>query len=170
MSLQPIPASLRASVASPLGVADALPGHASQAASTALADAGRALLKDKNLGLLCDDPSLDDALLAYRAAVDLGARVALVRPRFTGAQEVRAIPETARMLGRLYEIIVCVALPADLVEALRRESGVPVLGDIDVEARAGSACEPSPASDDPRDFHSAQRLRQWHKALAASLA
>ncbi len=170
MSLQPIPASLRASVASPLGVADGVPGRASLDPSSTSGDAGCALLKDKNLGLLCDDPSLDDALLAYRAAVDLGARVALVRPRFTGEQEVRAIPETAHMLGRLYEIIVCVALPADLVEALRRESGVPVLGDIDVESRAGSACEPPTAVDDMLDFHSARRLRQWHKALAASLA
>jgi hypothetical protein len=126
----------------------------------------RAVLAGKNLGLLCDDPSLEEALLAYRAAVDLGARVALVRPRFTGEQELHAIPETAHMLGRLYDVLACVALPPEVVEALRSNAGVPVVGDFDIGAReldSGVAATSIEACD-------GERLRQWETALAASLA
>ena len=120
-------------------------------------------LRSKNLGLLCDDPALPEALLAYRAAADLGAHVSLVRPRFTGAQEVHAIPETARMLGRLYDVLACVALPQALILALRAEAGVPVVGDLDIGAAAAGPCTDAMAigADD--------RLRQWQRALAASL-
>ncbi|MEP6503287.1 MAG: hypothetical protein ABJD97_08165 [Betaproteobacteria bacterium] len=110
--------------------------------------------------MLCDDPSLPEALLAYRAAVDLGAHVSLVRPRFGGEEEAHAIPETARMLGRLYDVLACVALPRHLVEAVRDASGVPVVGDIDIEA-------PRAIAD---DAYAAERLHLWQRALAASLA
>jgi ornithine carbamoyltransferase len=121
----------------------------------------QAVLKSKNVGLLCDDPALPEALLAYRAAVDLGAHVSLVRPRFTGEQEGRAIPETARMLGRLYDVLACVALPRGLVDVLRGEAGVPVVGDLDIDAQAEAVAGTSLATE--------ERLLQWQRALAASL-
>lgn len=124
----------------------------------------RTLLAARNLGLLCDDPSLEEALLAYRAAVDLGGHVALVRPRFDGDQERRAIPETAHMLGRLYDVIACVGLSAEIVEALRAHAGVPVVSDGDIGARAAA----TPAS--PIETCDGGRLHQWARALAGCLA
>jgi hypothetical protein len=133
------------------------------------AEPARAALAGKNLGLLCDDPSLEEALLAYRAAADLGAHVSLVRPRFAGEQELHAIPETAHMLGRLYDVIACVALPPELVEALRIGAGVPVVGDFDIDARlrAGPAATATEAS---ATASAGERLRQWGKALTACVA
>ena len=120
---------------------------------------GPAALKGRNLGLLCDDPALPEALLAYRAAATLGAHVSLVRPRFGGDDEAHAVPETARMLGRLYDVIACVALPRRLVDALRDASGVPVVGDIEIDVL-------DPCDVDDRV---GQRLLLWQRALVASL-
>lgn len=170
MSPPPNPVASRANPAASPSEAGALHQGAPAVPGEARIERVRAVLKDKNLGLLCDDPSLDDALLAYRAAADLGARVALVRPRFTGEQELRAVPETAHMLGRLYDVLVCVALPADLVKALRRDSGVPVVGDIDVEPVVASAGPPPGPVDDLAEIDADQRLRQWQRALADGLA
>ena len=168
MSLRSHPAAHDASP-SCTGVPSAGPDQAASRARPEGA-AARAALAGKNLGLLCDDPSLEEALLAYRAAADLGAHVSLVRPRFTGEREVLAIPETAHMLGRLYDVIACVGLLPDLVEALRSEAGVPVVGDVDIDARllaSASVATPAQSSLVAAD---GGRLAQWHKALAASLA
>lgn len=139
--------------------------HASPSAEVAVADGlaspARTVLAGKNLGLLCDDPALEEALLACRAATELGARVSLVRPRLDGERERGALPETAHVLGRLYDVIACVALPAELVAALRDAAGVPVVGDVDLDA-----CPPDPGAT--TDF-AADRRRLWALALAASL-
>ena len=169
MSLPSNPVPSRAISASSPAEAGAL--HRGVAAGTGAAqiERARAVLKDKNLGLLCDDPTLGDALLAYRAAADLGARVALVRPRFTGEQELRAVPETAHMLGRLYDVLVCVALPAELVKALRKDCGVPVVGDIDVEPSVAGVGTPAGPLGELPEIDADQRLRQWQRALADGL-
>jgi ornithine carbamoyltransferase len=87
------------------------------------------LLKGKNVGLLCDDPSQAEALEVYRAATELGARVALIRPRFFEADAPDATASMAGLLGRLYDAIACVALPPCRVAQLRDAVGVPVLDD-----------------------------------------
>ena len=158
--------------AGPAGTGGPSAGPARPASNAARAGAEpvRAALAGKNLGLLCDDPSLEEALLAYRAAADLGAHVSLVRPRFTGVQEVLAIPETARMLGRLYDVIACVALPPHVVQALRSEAGVPVVGDVDIDARLLASATVAPSIGPLRAASAGERLAQWHEALAASLA
>ena len=135
---------------------------ADAAAAGDLPSPARTVLAGKNLGLLCDDPALEEALLACRAASELGARVSLVRPRLDGERERDALLETAHLLGRLYDVIACVALPAELVAALRDAAGVPVVGDVDLDS-----CPPVPGAT--TDF-AADRLRRWALVLAASQA
>ena len=170
MSFQSHPASPGGIPSGTGGQPGSLDGRPSLLGARATAAPARAALAGKNLGLLCDDPSLEEALLAYRAAADLGAHVSLVRPRFTGERELRAVPETAHMLGRLYDVIACVALPPELVEALRSGAGVPVVGDFDIDARLLASAGVATAVDSLLVASTGERLAQWEKALAASLA
>ena len=86
----------------------------------------RALLRGKNLALMCESADAADATRFREAAVELGAHVAHLR---TGLSDLR-LPDvrrhTARMLGRLYQGIECQGLPADLVAELGRDAGIPV--------------------------------------------
>jgi hypothetical protein len=86
-----------------------------------------ALLKGRNIGVVCEPAGQADALLAQGAALALGAQVALLAPGFAEAGAVQSLAPTARMLGRLYDAIVCVDLPDALARRLREEAGVPVL-------------------------------------------
>jgi ornithine carbamoyltransferase len=125
-------------------------------------------LKGRNLALLCDDPAQPEALLAYRAAIDLGAHVALVRPRFGEGEQTDPLPETARMLGRLYDGIVCVAVTGELVDRLRPLAGIPVLDDaaICIHTADAPACTCAAAHAALSDE---QRLELWQAALVQSL-
>jgi len=102
-------------------------------------------LKDRNLALLCEEPAREAPVAIHRAAVDLGARVSLVRPRFD-ALDPATTASTARMLGRLYDGVVCIGLPTELVEALRASAGVPVLDDaVAAQVSGAAAAEPADA-------------------------
>jgi ornithine carbamoyltransferase len=88
------------------------------------------VLRGKNLAVLCDAVDADGAELFQRAASDLGAQVAHLRPslsRFSTPQEVQ---HTARVLGRLYDAIDCVGMPPDLVRQIGIAAGVPVFEEI----------------------------------------
>jgi ornithine carbamoyltransferase len=139
-----------------------------------LAGRAQAALKGKNLGLLCDDPSQPEALLAYRAAVELGAHVSLVRPRFEEQGDAQAMPETARMLGRLYDGVACVAIPRAVTDQLRALSGVPVIDELDIVAPAGHptvACAACAAGiDHPDAFCATDRHVLWQLALIAGFS
>jgi ornithine carbamoyltransferase len=105
--------------------------HALAATATAFkhaALAGRAArpLQGKNLGLVCEDEDSADAALFEAAAKALGAKVVRIRPSVAGLGNDAALPQTARMLGRLYDAIECQGLPHDLVERIRHHAGVPV--------------------------------------------
>jgi ornithine carbamoyltransferase len=94
----------------------------------ALHGAAQPLLRGKNLGLLCEsqDAEDSDAALFRRAAVELGARVAQVRPSLLEHSAVHELQHTARMLGRLYDAVECQGMPAELVQRLRVHTDVPV--------------------------------------------
>jgi len=84
------------------------------------------VLRGKNLALLCDTVDADGAALFQRAASDMGAQVAHLRPslsRFSTPQEVQ---HTARVLGRLYDALDCVGMPPELVRQIGVAAGVPV--------------------------------------------
>lgn len=162
MSLQPssgYPAS--AAVTPPCAPQDAGDLAARQRALV-LAAVARLALKGKEVGLLCDDPSQPEALVAYRAAIELGAHVALVRPRFAELGEPDAILEAARMLGRLYDGLACVAIPGAVVEQLRAFAGVPVI----VEPAAGLPL----AGALQRTAAEADRQQPWQAAFVSAFA
>ena len=116
------------------------------------------LLKGRKLGVLCDAPAQAEASVVHRAALELGAHVSLVHPGFDEASDGAAMLHTARTLGRLYDVVACLALSPALVRHLRAAAGIPVLDDACLEEADPSALEP----DDRRFL--------WQAVLAASLA
>lgn len=84
-------------------------------------------LRGKNLGLLCEFDVDAEAALVRRAALELGAHVAHIRPSLTEMSTRDEVRHTARMLGRLYDVLVCQGLPPGLVQQIGAEAGVPVL-------------------------------------------
>ena len=96
----------------------------------------RALLRGRKFGLMCeidddvdsehDNASASDAALFRRAAVELGAHVAHIRPSLTELSTPQEVLRTARMLGRLYDAVECQGMAADLVHRLGADAGIPV--------------------------------------------
>lgn len=80
-------------------------------------------LRGKNLALLGDKATDGKLSELKRAAIELGARVAQVRPD----EWPRDGPShAARLLGRLYDAIDCEGLDPGTVEQIARDAGVPV--------------------------------------------
>jgi ornithine carbamoyltransferase len=94
---------------------------------------GKSLLRGKNLGLLCDSDEREEALCFRRAATDLGARVAHIRPALSLASSDSEVIETGRMLGRLYDGIECVGVEGALVKRLGAAISVPVYDGISTD-------------------------------------
>jgi ornithine carbamoyltransferase len=92
----------------------------------ALAGLASRPLQGKNLGLICEEEDNADAALFESAAKALGAKVVRIRPSVAGLGNDAALPQTARMLGRLYDAIECHGLPPELVDLIRHHAGVPV--------------------------------------------
>ena len=106
------------------------------------AEAGglRTLLRGRKLGLLCeidtnadngsdadsDDGREGDAALFRRAALELGAHVAHIRPSLNERSTPREVQHTASMLGRLYDAVECQGMAAALVHQMGVDAGVPV--------------------------------------------
>lgn len=94
-------------------------------------------LRGKNLALLSDVPVNGAPTRLHRAAVELGAHVAHLRPADSHLAG-DAATGTARLLGRLYDAIDCDAMTPALVQQVDRDAGVPVyngLGSDDHPAR-----------------------------------
>lgn len=107
--------------------AAALVARAGELQRAAAEGSRQPLLRGKNLGLLCSDDRAFDATLFRRAATELGAHVAHIRPSFGGADgEGTDVLRTAQLLGRLYDAVDCEGLPHALVEQIAAEAGVPV--------------------------------------------
>jgi ornithine carbamoyltransferase len=162
MSLQPSPGSPAPGAATPPCELQGADGESARQRAEVRAAVARAALKGRVVGLLCDDPSRPEALVAYRAAIGLGAHVSLVRPRFEELGEPEAMREAVRMLGRLYDVVVCVAIPGAVVEQLRALAGVPVI----VEPAAGLALIGAAA----RPATEEECCLPWQAALVSSFA
>ena len=86
-----------------------------------------ALLRGKNIGLLCAAGGNDDDAALFRgAAADLGAHVVNIPSSLSDASGPEVVRHTARMLGRLYDAVECQGLAAALVRQMGLEAGVPV--------------------------------------------
>lgn len=123
------------------------------------------LLRGKNIGLLCGAASARDPVPLLRAAGELGAQVATVRwsPSTASADSgvsndhrPHEVQHTGRMLGRLYDAVVCQGMPAALVRQLAQAAGVPVYDDIAADAhpsaRVAQALGDEVAPGDNRRF------------------
>jgi len=93
------------------------------------------LLRGKNLGLLCENDDVD-ATLFRRAAVELGAHVAQIRPSLSDLSTPQEVLHTARMLGRLYDAVECQGMAPALVQQVGDGAGVPVYDGIASKAHA----------------------------------
>lgn len=96
---------------------------------TARAGRSTQALKDKRVGLVCRSEDQDAALLR-QAAMDLGAHVSDIRPCLTAESGAEEVAATAKMLSRLYDVVVLQGQPTGVAERLADVSGVPVLNDI----------------------------------------
>lgn len=125
-----------------------------------LANAGQAglaatLLRGKNIGLLsCGEDAVGDSSLLVHAAVGLGAQVARLPSSLNELSPPHVVDHTARMLGRLYDAVVCQGLSPALVRRIRESAGVPVLDGTtfwDHAAALLASVQPAPPQD-PRRF------------------
>jgi ornithine carbamoyltransferase len=87
-------------------------------------------LRGKNIGLVGAAPGRADTELLQRAATELGAKVAHVRPGWTAMSSATEVADTARLLGRLYDAIDISGSPAELVRQVRHAAGVPVFDSL----------------------------------------
>ena len=94
--------------------------------SAAQAGALQPLLRGKRLGLLCEDEAGGDAELFRRAAHELGADVAHIRPSLSSLSSGQQVEHTARVLGRLYDALECQGMARELVDRIREQADVPV--------------------------------------------
>ena len=86
----------------------------------------QALLRGKNLGLLCADDTRPQALLFRQAASELGAHVAHIGMSLSEASDSQEVAHTARMLGRLYDAVECQGLDSALVQQIADVAGIAV--------------------------------------------
>lgn len=105
----------------------------------ALAGGAHRPLLGKNIGLVCEDPDGPDAARFEEAARAIGARVVHIRPSVAGLNDDVSLPQTARMLGRLYDALECQDMPAERVEQIRHHAAVPVYDALARIDPAGSA-------------------------------
>ena len=108
--------------------------HASRTGAT------RPLLKGRIFAVLCavGDDSPGDVALIDRAATELGARVAHIRPHLTERSDPHTVELTAQMLGRLYSAVVCQDLAPALLRRLGAVAGIPIHGGLDAPGHAVS--------------------------------
>lgn len=88
------------------------------------------LLRGKNIGLLRAAAVVQDPAPLLRAARELGAHVATVRWSLPGAGDPREVQHTGRMLGRLYDAVVCQGMTVEAVRRIGQAAGIPVYDDI----------------------------------------
>lgn len=86
----------------------------------------QALLRGKNLGLLCDNEGAAEAVLFRRSALELGALVSYIRPSLSEQSAPGDVQHTARMLGRLYDAVECQSATPALARRIGADAGVPV--------------------------------------------
>jgi len=100
--------------------------------------AAQPLLRGRKFGLLnaAGTAGNDDIAFFDRAATELGAQVAHLQAHLTEGSAPRDIEDTAHLLGRLYDALVCQGMAPTLVHRLGAQAGIPVFDGI---ASTGSA-------------------------------
>jgi ornithine carbamoyltransferase len=83
-------------------------------------------LRGKNIGMLGEPDSDPAAELFRRAAHELGAKVAQVRPFVPGLHAPADLLHTAHLLGRLYDAIEWPGASAGVLNEVQAAAGIPV--------------------------------------------
>ena len=106
----------------------ALLGLARELQTAARSGAMRLVLRGKNVALLCDAAygASADAAIFERAASELGARMANLRPGLSALSTPGQVQHTSKLLGRLYDAVACEGMAPALVQQLAADAGVPV--------------------------------------------
>jgi ornithine carbamoyltransferase len=131
------------------GSVDALEAAVALLKAQARAGGGRPPLGGRNIGILCDEAQRPEVFLLQRAATELGARVALVRFGLDEAGASLAVEKTGRVLGQLYDALICVDVPAPVVERLGDAAGIPTVANLATDWIALRAAQPD-GDDDGR--------------------
>jgi|GEM_PF-2951565 len=103
------------------------------------------LLRNRDIGILCDDPRRSEVIDLQRVATGMGARVALVRSDLGQAGGRAEFEQMARVLAGFYDAVLCFDLPPSTVRLLGEAAAIPV-----VCVDGGEAREPvgsSPAAE-----------------------
>lgn len=87
-------------------------------------------LRGRNIGILCADLQRPEAASLQRAAGELGARATILPADIERGGGGAAPEHIASVLGRLYDALICIEVPADVVALLQSSSGVPVHADL----------------------------------------
>ncbi len=98
------------------------------------------VLKGRNIALLDDGGDPKDCEAFIRAASELGARVARVDLADLRTSQAEHPQQTARLLGLLYDAIVCKGCDAAHMAWLERHAGIPVCGNPDVDEDPAADC------------------------------
>ncbi len=88
-------------------------------------------LLGRNLALLRTSPPGSGISVLHRAALDLGARVAVLRFADAGVPPQGELRALSRMLGRMYDAIDCGTMASTVVRQIERDAGVPVYDGLD---------------------------------------
>lgn len=130
MLLHPAPPNLRAHQPLSPQQAAALAALARRLRQLAQAGALPPLLRGRNIGLLRGLHDGEAPALLVQAARDLGAQVATMRWSLSAASAPGEVQHTGRMLGRLYDALVCQGMAPEQVRAVGLAAGIPVFDDI----------------------------------------
>ncbi|MDE2276835.1 MAG: hypothetical protein KGK09_11110 [Burkholderiales bacterium] len=87
-------------------------------------------LEGRHVVVVSEAPASTSAAALAAAAAALGAAVVRLRPDALQLEDRQRLRETARLLGRLYQLIGCDGLRPSAMAGLCRWAGVPVLGDV----------------------------------------
>lgn len=88
------------------------------------------LLRGRNIGLLRGSHDGEAPALLVQAARELGAQVATLRWHLSAASAPGEVQHTGRMLGRLYDALVCQGMSPAQVREVGLAAGIPVFDDI----------------------------------------
>ena len=98
-------------------------------------------LKGKNLGVFCDlaNEGSESRALFQRAAEELGAHVATIRPALASLGSPAEVRHTARILSRFYDAVECQGMAPELVRQISREAAIPIYDGIACAAHPTAA-------------------------------
>jgi len=91
-------------------------------------------LREKNVAVLMSCRPGPESALLQAAAIQLGARVALVTYAHRADPPERAIDFLGDALGRMYDAIACECVPPTVPLQIARRAGVPVMVDLGSQA------------------------------------